>query len=298
VTEENLALERVQKACRELILAPAVNATLREAVIEYLGTTHDWQAVKALTDAAGSREFAPTAAVLALAKIDPENEAIKKWVDIFKAQPRPALQVVRTAFVLSSELSETSQTEVAIDLFNTTWRLCRLTPRTSTEFRLQLRSGSGTAPIASDLLIGADGNGSPLVSESLRRYALPPATDLRSFVIWLTPRPEHGRAWGSLRIFGLSLGSNVLPGAPTVRVDLSKGGGIVTAHTGTLNSTVAPDGVELRTSDQTQPNTTLRDALEASWLDTASSKTRSDTVTGFQNSDKLVLSYGVRRLKL
>lgn len=278
--EREFADENIQSACRGLLNSDS-KLELQESAIAYLSAVRDPQAVKLLSDLVASSDLS-FPAVLGLARIKPDHDAIGKWTANLKTMQKPPLQVVGTALDLSRVLAE-SKNQQALTLLDFAWRGSRLsTVLNPPSFIVSQEGDQRLLRLDRETLFDDTDDGSWPVIELLQRYAVnSPSMDFHRFVAWLTSDAMQTARRISPLSFARSARSPI-----AVAVDLS-GGGLLKLPGGRNLTETSVSGTVLLRVSAAAPNAQNPNPVEVFWTDAEGRQPRKERVVAFGNSEKL-----------
>jgi hypothetical protein len=92
--------DQIKTACRELISSDAPNEFKMQAMM-YLGANRDRDALEKLVELAEKGKELADDALLAVAKIDPKNDVVKKWLDELTGITSAPAKTISTALKIS-----------------------------------------------------------------------------------------------------------------------------------------------------------------------------------------------------
>ena len=292
LSQSSFSEDQIKTACRELISSDAPNE-FKLGAIMYLGTVKDNDALDKLVDIALTGKDLRLSALLALAKINPKNEVLTKWIAELDRTPAPAFETVVAALEMSGVLI--SDNDTRLKLMDFASRHSRLAVSawlgSNSLLGYTMALGSETkkaldylivfdpaAPRTSKQIISSviidreDDNWSAPANGLLEKYAQQQdLKDFLRFVTWLTMQDYIASKTGLKR-----------PPVLGVKILLSEDSEIHLKNGETANRQSAPNGVFV-SAIAPEANSNASDQLQIKWID-AKQEAKSAVVLGFKNA--------------
>ena len=292
LSQSSFSEDQIKTACRELISSDAPNE-FKLGAIMYLGTVKDNDALDKLVDIALTGKDLRLSALLALAKINPKNEVLTKWIAELDRTPAPAFETVVAALEMSGVLI--SDNDTRLKLMDFASRHSRLAVSawlgSNSLLGYTMALGSETkkaldylivfdpaAPRTSKQIISSviidreDDNWSAPANGLLEKYAQQQdLKDFLRFVTWLTMQDYIASKTGLKR-----------PPVLGVKILLSEDSEIHLKNGETANRQSAPNGVFVSAIGP-EANSNASDQLQIKWID-AKQEAKSAVVLGFKNA--------------
>ncbi len=305
LSQSSFSEDQIKTACRELISSDAPTE-FKLGAIMYLGTVKDHDALDKLVDIALTGKDLRFSALLALAKINPKNEVLTKWITELDRTPAPAFETVVAALEMSGVLISDNDTRLKLmDFASRHSRLAvsawlginsllaytiALGPETKKALDY-LIVFDPAAPRTSKQIISSiiidreDDNWSAPANELLEKYAQQQdLKDFLRFVNWLTME-EYLNVKTKLKK------DSVI----SVKLLLTKDSEIHLNGGEIVNRQSAPDGVLISAIAATEKPDVL-EQLRIDWIDAQQQK-KAGVVAGFKNAESFRFKRQERRFE-
>jgi hypothetical protein len=251
--ESRFSEGQIKVACRQLISSDASD-DLKLPAITYLGTINDHEALDKLIGLAGKGKELSGDAVLAVAKIDPKRDVVRKWTADLGKIINPSVETIAIALKISEVLGYGGDEDTALKLLEYAMHHSRLSvyvyqTDSTKDYVLMLSDieGQHFSNIPSTIFFFGEDDWTHIVDQMLRRSAQQPdLNNFRRLVGWLTMR-----------------GRNILV---RVRLRILENSAITLQDGKKLDKRSAPDGVVMVPEHETKDG--KQDQITILWTDT------------------------------